>query len=278
MPILEIWKLENYWNIFYHLFFPSEMIIWKWNKWSTVVSFTDYTLQGIIVLFMCHTCFIFRIIVAFVCSLILVTTKLAFIYFIPDIQIKFRSHCATCSAAAKEECERNSGRRKEAGQRWSECMACPSAQSKGLQIDKDMRLLGEQLTPVHVHVPAQPLSCSLLPFFLSFPLSLSFAVFVSLSLSLDSPVLALPVIPKGVIILYAGAVACFCCRCQWLRHRLLRLQHSTARGLVFKGVAGGGVACGWGLKIETGIAMPANIQSIVVEMLKARRRFRRRPL
>lgn len=65
------------------------------------------------------------------------------------------------------------------------------------------------------------------------PLSLSCCVFVSLSL--DSRVLALPVIPKGVIILYAGAVACFCCRCQWLRHRLLRLQHSTARGLGFKG-------------------------------------------
>lgn len=118
---------------------------------------------------MCRTYFIFRIIVAFVCSLILVTTKLAFIYFVPDIQIKFKSHCATCSAAAQEECERNTGGREEAGHRWSECMACPWAQSKGLQIDKDMRLLGEQLTPVHVrvHVPAQPLSCSILLFFLS---------------------------------------------------------------------------------------------------------------
>lgn len=172
---------------------------------------------------MCRTSFIFRIIVAFVCSLILVTTKLAFIYFVPDIQIKFKSHCATCSAAAKEECERNTGGREEGGHRWSECMACPWAQSKGLQIDKDMRLLGEQLTPVHVrvHVPVQPLSCSILPFFLSLP--------PPSRLSLDSRVLALPVIPKGVIILYAGAVACFCCRCQWLRHRLLRLQHSTVR-------------------------------------------------
>lgn len=152
-------------------------------------------------------------------------------------------------------------------------MACPWAQSKGLQIDKDMRLLGEQLTPVHVrvHVPAQPLSCSLLP-----SPFLPFTPPPFLRLSLDSRVLALPVIPKGVIILYAGAVACFCCRCQWLRHRLLRLQHSTVR--VLRGAAGEGVACGWGLKIETGIAMPADIQSIVVEMLKARRRFRRRPL
>lgn len=74
-------------------------------------------LQGIIALFMCRTCFIFRIIVAFVCSLILVTTKLAFIYFVPDIQIKFKSHCATCSAAAKEECERSTGGRVEAGYR-----------------------------------------------------------------------------------------------------------------------------------------------------------------
>lgn len=59
-------------------------------------------------LFICRTYFIFRIIVAFVCSLILVTTKLAFIYFVPDIQIKFKSHCATCSAVANGECERNS--------------------------------------------------------------------------------------------------------------------------------------------------------------------------
>lgn len=122
-----------------------------------------------------------------------------------------------------EEHRKKSGR---AGHRWSECMACPWAQSKGLQIDKDMRLLGEQLTPVHVrvHVPAQPLSCSILPFFPSL-----LPPHLSLRLSLDSRVLALPVIPKGVIILYAGAVACFCCRCQWLRHRLLRLQHSTVR-------------------------------------------------
>lgn len=37
--------------------------------------------------------FIFCIILAFLCSLILVTIKLAFIYFVPDIQIKFKSHC-----------------------------------------------------------------------------------------------------------------------------------------------------------------------------------------
>lgn len=155
-------------------------------------------------------------------------------------------------------------------------MACPWAQSKGLQIDKDMRLLGEQLTPVHVrvHVPAQPLSCSLLPSpFLPFisPLSLS----LSPSLSGQSS---------------AGA-ACnpegchnFIC---WRRRLLLLplpMASSSAPAAAaqhckgFKGGSGGGVACGWGLKIETGIAMPADIQSIVVEMLKARRRFRRRPL
>lgn len=149
-------------------------------------------------------------------------------------------------------------------------MACPWAQSKGLQIDKDMRLLGEQLTPVHVrvHVPAQPLSCSLFPFFLSLPP-------LSTSLSGQSS---------------AGA-ACnpegchnFIC---WRRRLLLLplpMASSSAPAAAaqhckgFKGGSGGGVACGWGLKIETGIAMPADIQSIVVEMLKARRRFRRRPL
>lgn len=77
-----------------------------------------------------------------------------------------------------------------------------------------------------------------LPFFLSLPPP-------SLRVSLDSRVLALPVIPKGVIILYAGAVACFCCRCQWLRHRLLRLQHSTVRVL-----RGGSGRCGLRMGIE----------------------------